>query len=43
VEIIEYLEKKCEYKLKGTGPITFHLGCDFSRDKDGVLCYAPKN
>jgi hypothetical protein len=27
--------------LKGTGPITFHLGCDFFRDADGTLCYAP--
>ena len=21
--------------------MTFHLGCDFFRDEDGVLCYAP--
>ena len=30
-----------KFKLKGTGPVTFHLGCDFFRE-DGVLCYAPK-
>ncbi len=30
------------FKLKGTGPIEFHLGCDFFRDSDGVLCYAPR-
>jgi len=28
--------------LKGTGPIEFHLGCDFFRDEEGVLCYGPK-
>ena len=25
-EIIDWLEKKNLFKLKGTGPITFHLG-----------------
>ena len=30
------------FKLKGTGPIAFHLGCDFFRDADGNLCYAPR-
>jgi hypothetical protein len=28
--------------LKGTGPVTFHLGCDFFCDDDGTLCYAPR-
>jgi bacillopeptidase F (M6 metalloprotease family) len=23
------------FKLKGTGPMQFHLGCDFFRDQDG--------
>ena len=27
---------------RGTGPVTFHLGCDFFHDKDGTLCYAPR-
>lgn len=40
--IVDFLEKDCKYKLKGTGPIKFHLGCDFFRDEDGVLCFAPK-
>ena len=31
-----------KFKLKGTGSIAFHLGCDFFRDDDGVLCMAPK-
>ena len=41
-EICDTLMKKYKFKLKGTGPISFHLGCDFFRDKDGVLCMAPK-
>ena len=40
--IVDELESKHKFKLKGTGPIHFHLGCDYFRDKDGVLCYAPK-
>lgn len=34
------LEEKYKFKLKGTGPIEFHLGCDFVRDKDDTLCMA---
>jgi hypothetical protein len=30
------------FKLKGTGPMTFHLGCDYFRDKDGTLCAGPR-
>ena len=26
------------FKLKGSGPITFHLGMDFYREETGVLC-----
>ena len=33
---------KANFKVKGSGPITFHLGCDFFRDEDGVLCFAPR-
>ena len=40
--ITSYLEKKHKFKLKGTGPIKFHLGCDYFQDEDGTLCYAPK-
>jgi hypothetical protein len=28
---------KYHFKLKGTGPISFHLGCDFVREEDGTL------
>jgi Reverse transcriptase (RNA-dependent DNA polymerase) len=41
-EIVKTLEELHKFKLKGSGPTSFHLGCDFFRDKDGVLCYAPK-
>ena len=41
-EICDILMKKYKFKLKGTGPISFHLGCDFFWDKEGVLCMAPK-
>lgn len=41
-KIISALEDDHKFKLKGTGPISFHLGCDFYRDTDGVLCYEPK-
>ena len=30
------------FKLKGTGPTRFHLGCDYFRDEDGVLCAGPR-
>ena len=36
------LTKKYKFKLKGTGPISFHLGMDFDRDEDGTLCIAPR-
>ncbi len=39
--IIGHLQDTYKFKLKGTGPISFHLGCDFFRDEEGVLCYAP--
>ena len=31
-------KKSYNYKLKETGPITFHLRCGFYRDDDGILC-----
>jgi hypothetical protein len=27
-------------QVEGTGPITYHLGCDYFRDADGTLCTA---
>ena len=40
-EITDTLVNTYEFKLKGTGKITFHLGCDFERDEDGILCIKP--
>ena len=40
--IIDFLTLKHKFKLKGTGEVSFHLGCDFFRDSEGVLCYAPR-
>lgn len=31
-----------KFKLKGTGQISFHLGCDFLRDNHGILTMSPK-
>ena len=33
-EFCNLLIDKYKYKLKGTGPITFHLGIEFFRDAD---------
>jgi hypothetical protein len=41
-EFIDVLINKHKFKLKGIGPIVFHLGCDFFREDDGTLCMAPK-
>ena len=40
--LMSRLETKYGFSLKGTGPITYHLGCDFIHDKSGVLCIQPK-
>jgi hypothetical protein len=39
--IIDRLTDVHKFKLKGTGPITFHLGCDYQGDKHGTLCISP--
>jgi hypothetical protein len=33
-EFMDVLEMKHTFKLKGTGPIVFHLGMDYTRDED---------
>jgi hypothetical protein len=37
-EFIDILENTHKFKTKGTGPISFHLGMDFSPDEDNTLC-----
>jgi hypothetical protein len=36
---IRALTEDYKFKLKGTGPTEFHLGCDYFRDEEGVLCF----
>jgi hypothetical protein len=36
------LERKYKFKLKGMGPISFHLSMGFFCDEEGVLCLSPK-
>ena len=38
---IDILVLDHKFKLKGTGDIAYHLGCDFFRDDDGTFCMAP--
>eukprot|EP00934_Nitzschia_sp_Nitz4_P009388 Nitzschia sp. Nitz4//scaffold547_size3361//334//3245//NITZ4_009269-RA/size3361-snap-gene-0.1-mRNA-1//-1//CDS//3329554282//9378//frame0 len=41
-EIIDALVNDYKFKLKGTGEVTFLLGCDYSRDNDGTLVCSSK-
>ena len=41
-EFATYLEKHYGFKLKGTGPISFHLGMNLHRDEEGTLCIQPR-
>ena len=40
--ICNILTDKYKYKLKGVGELQVHLGCDFFRDQDNILCYGSK-
>jgi len=37
-QFVKEMETEYGLKLKCTGPIKFHLGCDFFQDYPGVLC-----
>jgi hypothetical protein len=39
---VKSLEETYNFKLKGTGPISFHLGMEIFRDEDGTLCISPR-
>jgi len=41
-DIIEALTDVHKFKLKGTDPLNFLLGCDYKREDDGLLSMAPK-
>ena len=36
------LKEKYKLKLKGVGPINYHLGCGYTRDEDGTLAAVPR-
>ena len=38
---VALLEQKHKFKFKGTGPINYHLGMNFQREKDGTLKCIP--
>ena len=40
--IVNSLTHDHKYKLKGVGPLTHHLGCDFECDPDGTLRQIPR-
>ena len=39
--IVDALVSKHNFKLKGTGPTSCHLGCDFNRDRSNDLYLSP--
>jgi hypothetical protein len=39
-EFVDILEKKHKFKTKGTGPISFHLGMEFSCNEGNTLCHS---
>ena len=42
-KIIQDLKEKFKLKIKGDGPLEYHLGCDYKLDKDGTLVTQPTN
>ena len=42
-DYIHTLEKKPNLKLKGEGPLKYHLGCDYHMDPDGTLVAQQKS
>ena len=36
-KIIQDLKDKFMLKIKGDGPLEYHLGCDYKLDRDGTL------
>ena len=40
-KIADALEKDLGFKLKGVGPVQYHLGCDYTREADGTLSCGP--
>ena len=40
-QIIQDLKETFELKIKGDGPLEYHLGCDYKLDKNGTLVAQP--
>ena len=40
-KIIHDLKEKFKLKIKGDGPLEYHLGCDYKVEKDGTLVAQP--
>jgi Reverse transcriptase (RNA-dependent DNA polymerase) len=41
-EIAQTLEEEHKFKLKGSGPLNYHFGCDYFCDQDGTFCFGPR-
>lgn len=39
---IDILKNDYQFKIKEAGPLEFHLGADFFRNEDDILCMAPQ-
>lgn len=35
--------KRCTFKLEGTGALKYHIGCNFSRNMDGMIYLTQRN
>ena len=42
-EIINTLRSKYKLKVKGDGPLNYHLGADYCRDPDGTMVSQPRS
>ena len=40
-KIIQDLKEEVKLKIKGDGPLEYHLGCSYKLDKDGTLVAQP--
>ena len=41
--ICDTLKEVYKHKLKGVGPLSYHLGCGYSRDEDGTRVADPRS
>ena len=41
-QIINTLKSKYKLKVKGDGPLTYHLGAEYFQDPDGTMVSQPK-